>query len=222
MAEAKRLRLDAVHQDHPHARERIVVQLAVRGTRHLTPGEHLAIERHPFFGENIQAHGHLRAAKVGPRRATATGCVALGDDHGQPHYRLIETRRVHERVGRERTRMGVRWSAKFYRLGFSYWGYFVSLSENRKRCWAVLGCVAALVLLGCTGGAERCDDCPVVGAGGRIFSTSGGGAGAAGMKGGGGFAGTFTGSGAAGTAGTTASGGQAGTSAGGGAGHAAG
>ena len=49
MAEAKRLRLDAVHQDDAHARERVVVELAVRGARHLAPGEYLAIEAAPLF-----------------------------------------------------------------------------------------------------------------------------------------------------------------------------
>ena len=210
-AEAHRLRLDAVHQDHAHARERVVVELADGRPRHLAPGEHLAIERHPFFGENIQAHGHLRAAKVRPRRATATGCVALGDGHGRsPSHAGVEGN------SQERVSAGaptsIDWASNIGGISVSpAIGSTTPCTENRKPRGAVLAGVAALLLLGCSGGAERCGDCPGGSAGGRIFSTTAGGDGAAGMRGGGGFAGTFTASGTAGSsAGTTGAGGQAG------------
>src|SRR5947208_2463702 len=85
-------------------------------------------------------------------------------------------------------------------------------TEDRKRPWAVLACVAALVFAGCSGGAEPCEDCRVVGGGGTISST-----------GGGGFGGTVPPSGTAGTsAGATGSAGQSGTTGSGGTGHAGG
>jgi hypothetical protein len=64
MAEAHRLRFDPVHQDDAHARERVVVELAVRGTGHLAPGELLGVERHAFLLQDVERHAYLRCAKV--------------------------------------------------------------------------------------------------------------------------------------------------------------
>ena len=45
VAEAQRLRLDAVHQDDAHAGEGVVVELAVGRLHQVAPGEHLPIQR---------------------------------------------------------------------------------------------------------------------------------------------------------------------------------
>jgi hypothetical protein len=46
VAEAQRLRRDAVHQDYPHPGEGVVVQFAVRRLDQLFPGEALLLQRH--------------------------------------------------------------------------------------------------------------------------------------------------------------------------------
>jgi hypothetical protein len=57
VAEANRCRLDAVHENHPNARERVVVELAVRRLCQLLPGEFLLCERRPAVVQKVDGHG---------------------------------------------------------------------------------------------------------------------------------------------------------------------
>src|SRR5690606_40881764 len=58
MLEPQGVDLDAVHQDHADARERIVVELADRRWRDVLPGEPLLVERNTLGVEKIEgSHG---------------------------------------------------------------------------------------------------------------------------------------------------------------------
>jgi hypothetical protein len=50
---AQRFGFDAVHQDHAHARERIVIQFADRLADHIAPGKALLVEGVAFRAEKI-------------------------------------------------------------------------------------------------------------------------------------------------------------------------
>ena len=56
VAEAERLALDAVHEDHSNPRERIRIELAVCRTGEIPPGESLAVERHALLLHDVESH----------------------------------------------------------------------------------------------------------------------------------------------------------------------
>jgi hypothetical protein len=62
MAETKRLRFNAIHEDHAYPCERVVIQFAVRRTRHLSPRERLFFKRNALFFRDVQAHRYLPCA----------------------------------------------------------------------------------------------------------------------------------------------------------------
>ena len=61
VSKTQRLRFDPVHEDHTHARERVVVELAVRRLNELTPGETLPFQGCPLRFEQVESHGNLLA-----------------------------------------------------------------------------------------------------------------------------------------------------------------
>jgi hypothetical protein len=50
------LGFDAVHEDDPHPRKSVIVQLAGGNAHHVPPGEFLLVEGNPLFLEDIQSH----------------------------------------------------------------------------------------------------------------------------------------------------------------------
>ncbi len=57
VAETQGLGLDAVHQDHPHARERVVGELPVGQLHQVLPREFLSIDRRASFLQQFDCHG---------------------------------------------------------------------------------------------------------------------------------------------------------------------
>lgn len=83
--EAVGLVLDAVHQDDPDPRHGIVVELADRLGRELTPGEFLSLQRHAFLFHEMKSHRvHppssmvLEVAEIGAIAARTTAIAYNG------------------------------------------------------------------------------------------------------------------------------------------------
>ena len=85
MLEALGFLLDAVHQDHAYARERIVVELADWLARHFAPSEFLLVQRGAATAEGIECHGLLRERKAASQASRMprqmAGCAAMKKRH---------------------------------------------------------------------------------------------------------------------------------------------